>query len=55
MREGRSVSTLKNFEKPFPPGAIELRRELPAAPVVHRRSAIFASFSGDGRIKDTVL
>ncbi|MBR1837520.1 MAG: hypothetical protein IJ783_09560 [Kiritimatiellae bacterium] len=55
MREARPVSTLENFEKPFPPGTLELRREFPAAPARNRRTAIFASFSGDGRVKDTVL
>ena len=55
IRESRPVSTLENFERPFPPAAVELRREFPAVPAVHRRTAIFASFSGDGRIKDTVL
>ena len=55
IRENRSVSTLENYEKPFPAGAVEIRREFPAASSVHRRTAIFASFSGDGRIKDTVL
>lgn len=55
IRESRPVSTLENFEKPFPPDAVELRREFPAAPVAHRRTAVFASFSGDGRIAETVL
>ena len=55
MREGRSVSTLENYERPFPREAAELRREVAAAPVVHRRTAVFASFSGDGRLKETVL
>lgn len=55
MREGRSVSTLENYERPFPREAAELRREFAAAPVVHRRTAVFASFSGDGRLKETVL
>ena len=55
MREGRPVSTLENYEKPFPVGAVELRRAFAAAPVVHRRTAVFASFSGDGRIKESVL
>lgn len=55
MREGRPVSTLENYERPFPIGTAELRREFPAAPAVHRRTAVFASFSGDGRIKETVL
>ena len=55
MREGRSVSSLENYEKPFPPETVELRREFAAMPVVHRRTAVFASFSGDGRIKETVL
>ena len=55
MREGRPVSTLENYEKPFPPEAVELRREFAAAPAAHRRTAVFASFSGDGRIGDAVL
>ena len=55
MREGRSVSTLENYERPFPREAAEFRREFAAAPVVHRRTAVFASFSGDGRLKETVL
>lgn len=55
MREGRAISTLTDYEKPFPRGTEELRREFPAEPAVHRRTAVFASFSGDGRIGDTVL
>lgn len=55
MREKRPVSTLENYDKPFPQGAIELRREFPGVPARNRRTAIFASFSGDGRLKDTVL
>ena len=55
IRECRPVSTLENHDSPFPDGSVELRREFGAMPVVHRRTAIFASFSGDGRIKDTVL
>ena len=55
MREGRPVSSLENYEKPFPPETRELRREFAAMPVAHRRTALFASFSGDGRIKETVL
>ena len=55
IRESRPVSTLEHFEKPFPSGTVELRREFPAAGVRHRRTAIFASFSDDGRIKETVL
>lgn len=55
MREGRPVSTLENCEKPFPVGAVELRREFAPVSPVHRRTAVFASFSGDGRIQETVL
>lgn len=55
VRECRPVSTLENHESPFPDGAVELRREFPASPPVRRRTAVFASFSGDGRIPDTVL
>ncbi len=55
IREKRPVSTLENYERPFPQGAVELRREFPAAPARCRRTAIFAAFSGDGRLKDTVL
>ena len=55
IRESRPVSMLENFEKPFPSGAVELRREFPSAEVRHRRTAIFASFTDDGRIKETVL
>ena len=44
IREGRPVSTLESSEKPFPSGAVELRREFPAAAPRHRRTAIFASF-----------
>ena len=55
MREGRSVSSLESAGKPFPPGAAEFRREYTAVPAKHRRTAVFASFSGDGRIKDSVL
>lgn len=55
MREGRAVSELENRAEPFPDGAKELRREFPASPVLHRRTAVFASFSADGRIKDSVL
>ena len=54
-RESRAVSMLENTERPFPDGAVELRREFAAAPAVHRRTVVFASFSGDGRIKETVL
>lgn len=54
-RESRSVSMLETAAAPFPDGAVELRREFAAAPPVRRRTAVFASFSGDGRIKDTVL
>lgn len=55
MREGRPVSLLQTAERPFPEGAVELRREFASAPALHRRTAIFASFSGDGRIGDSVL
>ena len=55
MREGRPVSTLEKRGKPFPPEAVELRREFAAAPAARRRTAVFASFSGEGRIKETVL
>ncbi len=55
MREGRPTSLLDNLEKPFPDGTVELRRVFPPVPLRHRRTAVFASFSGDGRIKDTVL
>ncbi len=55
MREARPVSTLDTCGAPFPPGTEELRREFPQAPAVHRRTAVFASFSGDGRISDPVL
>ena len=55
MREGRSVSTLDGGEPRFPEGTEELRREFSPAPALHRRTAVFASFSGDGRIGDTVL
>lgn len=55
MREGRPTSLLDNIENPFPDGSVELRREFPPVPPRHRRTAVFASFSGDGRIKDTVL
>lgn len=55
IRESRAVSTLENSERPFPHGTMELRREFPAVSPRCRRTAIFASFSGDGRIKDTVL
>lgn len=55
IRENRPVSTLENFEKPFPPEAVELRREFPTVPSRTRRTAVFASFSPDGRLKDTVL
>ena len=55
IRENRQVSTLENFEKPFPPEAVELQREFAPVPVRHRRTAILASFSDDGRIKETVL
>ena len=54
-RESRAVSMLENIETPFPDGAVELRREFAGATAVHRRTAIFASYSGNGRIKDTVL
>ena len=54
-RESRSVSMLETAVTPFPAGAVELRREFAAAPPVRRRTAVFASFSGDGRIKETVL
>lgn len=55
LRENRSVSTLENYDKSFPADAVELRREFAAAAASHRRTAIFASFSGDGRIRETVL
>ena len=55
MREGRPTSLLDNIENPFPDGCVELRREYPTVPPRHRRTAVFASFLGDGRIKDTVL
>ncbi len=50
MREGRPVSLLECAERPFPDGAEEFRKDYPAAPAVHRRTAVFAAFSGDGRI-----
>ena len=55
IRERRAVSTLEKVERPFPGDAVELRREFPSAPVSNRRTAVFASFSGDGRIKEPVL
>lgn len=56
LRENRFVSTLEEFDKaPFPPDAVELRREFPATPAYHRRTAVFASFSSDGRIGEPVL
>ena len=55
MREERPTSFLETAARPFPDGAVELRREFAAAPPVRRRTAVFASFSGDGRIKDAVL
>lgn len=54
-REGRAVSTLEHSGRPFPDGAVELRRAFAPAPVRHRRTAIFAAFCGDGRIPETTL
>lgn len=55
LREGRAISSLDDGGKPFPAGTEETRLEFPPAPPVHRRTAVFASFSGDGRIGETVL
>ena len=54
-REGRGVSMLEHSDRPFPDGAVELRREFAPKAPVHRRTAVFASYSGDGRIKESVL
>ena len=55
IREKRPVSTLESFEKPFPRKCAEFRREFAAFPAVRRRTAVFASFTGNGRIQETVL
>lgn len=55
MREGRPASMLDRREVRFPEGTEELRLEFPAAGPVRRRTAVFASFSKDGRISKAVL
>lgn len=53
-REGRCVSTLEEETSRFPDGAVELTREFGVAPARHRRTAVFASFFGNGRIPEPV-
>lgn len=54
-REGRCVSTLEEETCRFPDGTVELTREFGFAPTQHRRTAVFASFFGNGRIPEAVL
>ena len=55
IREGRCVSTLDEEASRFPDGTVEMMREFGVAPARHRRTAIFASYFGNGRIPQTVL
>ena len=51
----RQISFLENPKEVFPEGAIEFRKDFAEAPVRSRRVAVFASFSGNGRIPETDL
>lgn len=50
----KAVSFLE-LEPRFPEGAVPLRESFPAKPPARRRTAIFASFSPDGRIRERTL
>jgi hypothetical protein len=53
---GRRVSLLQTgFEPVFPAQAVEFTMEFSKKPPVHRRTAIFASYSGDGNIEPYVV
>jgi hypothetical protein len=52
-REGRAVSFLENDAPPrFPAGAVPLRETFDFRPPAKRRTAVFAAWSGDGRVPD---
>lgn len=51
-REGRAVSLLEVGEPVFPDGAAAYERTYPVKPPKFRRTAVFASYSGSGRISD---
>ncbi len=55
-REGRLISFLENDVPPrFPEGAVPFRETFAIRPPDKRRTAVFASFAGDGRVPETDL
>ena len=55
-REGRLISFLENDAPPrFPEGAVSFRETFAIRPPDKRRTAVFASFAGDGRVPETDL
>jgi len=55
IRDGRPISSLENYEKPFPHDASEGRFEFSPSIIKNKRTAIFASFSSDGTVPNRVL
>ena len=54
-KENRMTSFLQLRSSAYPDGAIEREREFSAAPLRHRRVAVFAAHSGTARIPESTL